>query len=77
MPPVENTQLYKNRGIEGEFATWEDNREERGRVCRYQVPPKHRFTQALHGATSQKTVFFIVTAVKNLNPTSPVMFAQI
>jgi hypothetical protein len=28
------------------------------------VPPKRRFTQDLHGATSQKTVFFIVTAVK-------------
>jgi hypothetical protein len=29
--PVENTQLYKNR--EGEWATWEINREERGRAC--------------------------------------------
>jgi hypothetical protein len=27
-------------------------------------PPKRRFTQDLHGATSQKTAFFIVTAVK-------------
>jgi hypothetical protein len=35
-PPVENTQLYKNRGREGEWATWEINREERGRVCRDQ-----------------------------------------
>jgi hypothetical protein len=28
------------------------------------VPPKRRFTQELHGATSQKSAFFIVTAVK-------------
>jgi hypothetical protein len=30
--------------------------------CRWRryVPPKHRFTQELHGATSQKTAFFIV-----------------
>jgi hypothetical protein len=31
------------------------------------VPPKRRFTQYLYGATSQKTVFFIVTAVKTSN----------
>jgi hypothetical protein len=31
-PPVENIQLYKNR--EGEWATWEISREERGRVSR-------------------------------------------
>jgi hypothetical protein len=29
-------------------------------VCRRYVPPKRRFTQDLHGATSQKTTFFIV-----------------
>jgi hypothetical protein len=34
-PLVGNTQLYKNR--EGEWATWEINREERGRICRDQV----------------------------------------
>jgi hypothetical protein len=28
------------------------------------VPPKRRLTQNLHGTTSQKTTFFIVTAVK-------------
>jgi hypothetical protein len=33
------------------------------------VPPKRRFTQDLHGATSQKTAFFIVTAVKTSNRT--------
>jgi hypothetical protein len=33
------------------------------------VPPKHRFTQDLHSATTQKTVFFIVTTVKTSNPT--------
>jgi hypothetical protein len=32
------------------------------------VPPKHRFTQDIHGATSQKTAFFRVTAAKNSNP---------
>jgi hypothetical protein len=31
------------------------------------VPPKRRFTQDLYGATSQKTAFFIVTAVKTSN----------
>jgi hypothetical protein len=31
---------------------------------------KHRFTQDLHGATSQKKAFFIVTAVKTSNFTS-------
>jgi hypothetical protein len=36
-PPVENTQLYKSRGREREWAMWEINREERGRVCRDQV----------------------------------------
>jgi hypothetical protein len=25
------------------------------------IPPKHRFTQDLHGTTSEKTAFFIVT----------------
>jgi hypothetical protein len=34
------------------------------------VPPKRRITQNLHGITSQKTVFFIVTAVKNSNLSS-------
>jgi hypothetical protein len=31
------------------------------------VPTKRRFTQDLHGATSQKTAFFIVTTVKTSN----------
>jgi hypothetical protein len=31
------------------------------------VPPKRRFTHDLHSATSQKTAFFIVTAVKTSN----------
>jgi hypothetical protein len=38
------------------------------RCLRY-VPPKRRFTQDLHGATSQKTAFFIVTAVETSNLT--------
>jgi hypothetical protein len=36
---------------------------------RRHVPPKRRFTQDLHSATSQKTTFFIVTAVKASNRT--------
>jgi hypothetical protein len=31
------------------------------------VPPKRRFIQDVHGATSQKTAFFIATAVKTSN----------
>jgi hypothetical protein len=38
-------------------------------LVRTDVPPKRRFTQDLHGATSQKTVFSIVTAVKTSNLT--------
>jgi hypothetical protein len=33
------------------------------------VPPKYQLTQYLHGATSQKTVCFIVTVVKTSNLT--------
>jgi hypothetical protein len=33
------------------------------------VPPKRRLTQDLHSATSKKTAFFIVTAVKASNRT--------
>jgi hypothetical protein len=33
------------------------------------VPPKRRFTQDLHGATSQNTTFFIVAAVRTSNLT--------
>jgi hypothetical protein len=33
------------------------------------VPPKRRLTPHLHGATSKKTAFFIVTAVKTSNLT--------
>jgi hypothetical protein len=33
------------------------------------VPPKRRFTQDKHDATSKKTAFFIVTAVKTSNLT--------
>jgi hypothetical protein len=40
----------------------------RGRWRRY-VPPKRRFSQDLHSATSQKTTFFIATAVKTSNHT--------
>jgi hypothetical protein len=40
-----------------------------GRKWRRYVSPKRRFTQNLQGATSQKTAFFIVTAVKTSNLT--------
>jgi hypothetical protein len=33
------------------------------------VPPKRRFLQESHGVTTQKTPFFIVTAVKTSNLT--------
>jgi hypothetical protein len=33
------------------------------------VPPKRRFLQEPHGVTTQKTPFFIVTAVKTSNLT--------
>jgi hypothetical protein len=36
----------------------------------WDVSPKRRFTQDLHGATSQKTAFFLVTSVKTSNLTS-------
>jgi hypothetical protein len=34
-----------------------------------QTPPKRRLTQDLHGVTSQKAAFLIVTAVKTSNLT--------
>jgi hypothetical protein len=121
------TPSYIRIGKEGEWATREINREERGRVCRGQVgrpgeqvaergaepvavrwrgggcfrlvavcshlltllprsrvflpwrrrryvPPKRRFTQDLHSATSHKTAFFIVTAAKTSNLTFEVHF---
>jgi hypothetical protein len=38
---------------------------------RREIPPKRRFLQDPHGVTSQKTAFFIVTAVKTSNLPSP------
>jgi hypothetical protein len=38
------------------------------------VPPKRQFAQDLHGARSQKTTFFIVTAVGTSNLTEIIMF---
>jgi hypothetical protein len=44
-----------------DFSTWR---------WRQYVPPKRRsISQDLHGATSQKTAFFIATAMKTSNPT--------
>jgi hypothetical protein len=40
-------------------------------------PPKRRLTQYLHGATSQKTAFFIVTAVKTSNLANYICFIRI
>jgi hypothetical protein len=44
------------------------NRRTLRRRRRY-VPPKRQFLQEPHGVTSQKTPFFIVTAVKTSNHT--------
>jgi hypothetical protein len=38
-------------------------------LVRTEVPPKRRFLQEPHGVTTQKTPFFIVTAVKTSNLT--------
>jgi hypothetical protein len=48
------------------FRVEESASEEPACSCRLSSP-KRRFTQKLHGATSQKTAFFIVTAVKTSN----------
>jgi hypothetical protein len=40
-------------------------------------PPKRRFTQKLHGATSQKTAFFIVITVKTSNLTRNVICCHV
>jgi hypothetical protein len=40
------------------------------------VPPKRRFLQEPHGVTTQKTPFFIVTAVKTSNLTDAKMFLR-
>jgi hypothetical protein len=40
------------------------------------VPPKRRLTQDLHSATSQKTTFFIVTAMKASNLTGINIFLK-
>jgi hypothetical protein len=44
--------------------------------CRRYLPPKRRLTKYLHGATSQKTAFFIVTAVKTSNLTRIICFVM-
>jgi hypothetical protein len=36
-------------------------------IWRRYIPPKRRFTQDLHGTASQKTAFFMVTAMKTSN----------
>jgi hypothetical protein len=72
--PVENTQLYKNRkgGRVHHAGSWlADFSTLRWR--RY-VSPKRRFTQDLQSATSHKTAFFIVTAMKTSYLTLPSTF---
>jgi hypothetical protein len=63
--PVGNNQLFKKREG-GRVDYMEINIEERGRNRRWRryAPPKRRFIQDIHSATSQKTAFFIATAVK-------------
>jgi hypothetical protein len=46
---------------------------ESSRARGFPVLEEHRFPQDLHGTTSQKTAFFIVTAVKTSNPTCYVL----
>jgi hypothetical protein len=48
--------IFRVEKSAGKEPAWE------GGCC--ESPPKRRFIQDLHGATSQKTAFFIVTAVK-------------
>jgi hypothetical protein len=43
---------------------------------RRQVPPKRRFLQEPHGLTTQKTPFFIVTAMKTSNPLRVANYAR-
>jgi hypothetical protein len=46
-----------NRCFGGTYCLHLQGRKIRDRGTRY-IPPKRRFTQDLHGATSQKTAFF-------------------
>jgi hypothetical protein len=46
-------------------------------MWRRYVPPKRRLTQDLHSATSQKTAFFIVTAMKTSNLTFQLLFSRL
>jgi hypothetical protein len=64
------TSFIRVTGI-GELGTAQaetSNRRTLRRILRRrQVPPKRRFLQEPHGVTTQKTPFFIVTAVKTSN----------
>jgi hypothetical protein len=42
-----------------------------------EAPGSSEFLQEPHGVTTQKTPFFIVTAVKTSNLTTPVRFVEI
>jgi hypothetical protein len=46
----------------------------RAAFVRADVPPKRRFLQESRGVTSQKTAFFIVTAVKTSNLTNLILY---
>jgi hypothetical protein len=62
------TYLLNLQGITQEEIRERTSVSRYNRLLRY-VPPKRRLTQYLHGATSQNTAFFIVTAVKTSNLT--------
>jgi hypothetical protein len=63
---VEPCRSCVNRRIGGTYRLHIQGRNQGERY----LSPKRRFTQDLHGATSQNTAFFIVTAEKTSNPTS-------
>jgi hypothetical protein len=62
---------YLRRRFSSYSSPWKPQilRYEHWEEWRRYVPPKRRFTQDRHGATSTKTTFFIVTTVKTSNLT--------
>jgi hypothetical protein len=63
---VEPCRYCVNRRLGGTYRLHLQGRKicERGTSVSRLLQPKRRFTQDLHGVTSQKTTFFIVTPVK-------------
>jgi hypothetical protein len=64
------TSIFRVEKSASEEPAWADGYRLRN------VPPKRRSTQDLHGATSQKTEFFIVTDVKISNFTNYIWLFQ-